>query len=66
MECHYPGKSLIQHQAEQLDRDQELARVRLQAAEAALAKRLELMESERAGRERVDKLEADASEGTHT
>lgn len=58
--CHedYEAARQIQHQAEQLDRDQELARVRLQAAEAALAKRLELMESERAGRERVDKLEA--------
>ena len=54
----YEAARQIQHQAEQLDRDQELARVRLQAAEAALAKRLELMESERAGRERVDKLEA--------
>ncbi|EEG25574.1 AAA family ATPase, partial [Corynebacterium matruchotii] len=58
--CHedYEAARQIQHQAEQLDRDQELARVRLQAAEAALAKRLELMESEWAGRERVDKLEA--------
>ena len=66
--CHedYEAARQIQHQAEQLDRDQELARVRLQAAEAALAKRLELVESERAGRERVDKLEADTSEGTHT
>ena len=54
----YEAARQIQHQAEQLDRDQELARVRLQAAEAALAKRLELMESEQAGRERVDKLEA--------
>ncbi len=58
--CHrdYEAARQIQHQAEQLDRDQELARVRLQAAEAALAKRLELVESERVGRERVDKLEA--------
>ena len=58
--CHedYEAARQIQHQAEQLDRDQELARVRLQAAEAALAKRLELVESERAGRERVERLEA--------
>ncbi|WP_424649263.1 AAA family ATPase [Corynebacterium matruchotii] len=58
--CHedYEAARQIQHQAEQLDRDQEQARVRLQAAEAALAKRLELVESEQAGRERVDKLEA--------
>ena len=36
--CHedYEAARQIQYQAEQLDRDQELARVRLQAAEAAL------------------------------